>query len=105
MIFIMVSHFNYKHRCLIEKNVPIALIIPSRWQCGAESPGIERTSCLWPTPLTLPCLPPPPVVVQMSLLVPLLVAVEAERRLVDRVAFLVPGIEDVSAVLKIKIII
>ena len=41
----------------------------------------------------------------MSLLVPLLDAVEAERRLVDRVAFLVPGIEDVSAVLKIKIII
>ena len=56
-------------------------------------------------PSNPPMFAPPPVVVQMSLLVPLLVAVEAERRLVDRVAFLVPGIEDVSAVLKIKIII
>ena len=34
------------HRCLIEKNVPIALILPGRWQDGAESLGIERTSCL-----------------------------------------------------------
>ena len=46
MISIMVSHFDYKHRCLVEKNVPIALILPSRWQDGAESLGIERTSCL-----------------------------------------------------------
>ena len=43
----MVSHFVYTHRCLIEKNVPIALILPSRWQDGAESLGIEHTSCLW----------------------------------------------------------
>ena len=33
------------HRCLIEKNVPIALILPSRWQDGAESLGMETTSC------------------------------------------------------------
>ena len=46
VISIMVSHFNYKHRCLVEKNAPIALILPSRWQDGAESLGIERTSCL-----------------------------------------------------------
>ena len=46
VISIMVSHFDNKHRCLIEKNVPIALILPSRWQEGAESLGIERTSCL-----------------------------------------------------------
>ena len=32
------------HRCLIEKNVPIALILPSRWQDGAESVGMETTS-------------------------------------------------------------
>ena len=44
----MVGHFDYKHRCLVEKNVPIAFILPSRWQYGAESLGIERTSCLWP---------------------------------------------------------
>ena len=44
---IIVSHFDYKHRCLLEKNVPIALILPSRWQDGAESLGIEPTSCLW----------------------------------------------------------
>ena len=35
------------HRCLIEKNVPIALILPGRWQDGAESLEIETTSCLW----------------------------------------------------------
>ena len=33
------------HRCLIEKNVPIAFILPNRWQDGAESLGIETTSC------------------------------------------------------------
>ena len=43
----MVSHFDYKHNCLAENNVPIVLILPSRWQDGAESLGIERTSCLW----------------------------------------------------------
>ena len=34
------------HRCLVEKNVPLALILPSRWQDGAESLGMECTSCL-----------------------------------------------------------
>ena len=34
------------HRCLVKKNVPIALILPSRWQDGAESLGMETTSCL-----------------------------------------------------------
>ena len=43
----MVSHFDYKHRCLLEKNVPIALILPSRWQDGPESLGIEHNSCLF----------------------------------------------------------
>ena len=47
MIFIMASHFDYKHRCITEKNVPIALILPSGWQDGAESLGIKHTSCLW----------------------------------------------------------
>ena len=38
---------NYgNHRCHIKKNVPIAFILPSRWQDGAESLGIETTSCL-----------------------------------------------------------
>ena len=46
MISIMVSHFDYKHRCLIENNVPIAFILPRRWQDGAESLGMEHTSCL-----------------------------------------------------------
>ena len=35
-----------KHRCLVEKNVPIVLILPSRWQYGAEGLGIERASSL-----------------------------------------------------------
>ena len=43
----MVSDYDYKHRCLVEKNVPIVLILPSRWQDGAESLGIEGISCLW----------------------------------------------------------
>ena len=43
----MVGHFDYKHRCLVEKNVPIALILPSKWQDGAESLGMEHTCCLW----------------------------------------------------------
>ena len=46
VISIMVSHFDHKRRCLIEKNVPIVLILPIRWQYGAESLGIEHTSCL-----------------------------------------------------------
>ena len=39
--------FDYKHRCLIEENVPRELILPSRWQYSAESLGMETTSCLW----------------------------------------------------------
>ena len=35
------------HRCLVEKNVPKVLILPSRWQDGAESLGMETTTCLW----------------------------------------------------------
>ena len=35
-----------QQRCHIEKNVPIVFILPSRWQDGAESLGIETTSCL-----------------------------------------------------------
>ena len=31
---------------LVDKTVPIALILPSRWRYGAESLGMERTSCL-----------------------------------------------------------
>ena len=46
VISIMVGHFNYKHRCLVEKNVPIVPILPSRWLDGAESLGMECTSCL-----------------------------------------------------------
>ena len=47
MISIMVGHFDYKHRFLVVKNVPIALILPNRWQDGAESLGMERTIFLW----------------------------------------------------------
>ena len=30
------------YRCCVEKNVPIAFILPSRWQDGAESLGIQH---------------------------------------------------------------
>ena len=45
VISIMVSHFDTKQRCFVEKNAPIAFILP-RWWDGAESLGIKRTSCL-----------------------------------------------------------
>ena len=38
----MADHYR-NHRCLVEKKVPIALILPSRWQDGAES-LVELTS-------------------------------------------------------------
>ena len=41
----MDGHYG-NHRCHVEKNDPIAFILPSRWQDGAESLGIETTSCL-----------------------------------------------------------
>ena len=37
----MVDH-DGNHRCLIEKNVPIALTLLSRWWDGAEIIGIEH---------------------------------------------------------------
>ena len=40
----MADH-NGNHRCLAETNVHIALILPSRWQDGAESQGMKTTSC------------------------------------------------------------
>ena len=46
VISVLVSHFDYKHSRLIDKNVPIAFILPSRWPDGAESLGIGQTSCL-----------------------------------------------------------
>ena len=34
------------NQCPVEKNVPIVLILPSRWQDGAESQWMETASCL-----------------------------------------------------------
>ena len=50
MFSIMVGHFNYKHRCLIEKNVPIAVILPSRWWDGADKSrdGAHQLSMIVP---------------------------------------------------------
>ena len=42
----MVSHFDCEHSSLIEKNVIIVFILPSRWKDGAESQGKETTGCL-----------------------------------------------------------
>ena len=49
----MANHYR-NHRCLVEKNVPIVLILSSRWQDGAESQGKETTSCLCHLPTNLP---------------------------------------------------
>ena len=45
--FVIFGHLDSKHRCHIEKNVPIGFVLPSRWQNGAESLGIKITICLW----------------------------------------------------------
>ena len=39
MFIVKMADHDGNHRCLIEKNVLIALILPSRWQYGAESLG------------------------------------------------------------------
>ena len=46
VISMLVGHFDCKHRCIVEKNVPIAFILPSRWRDGAESLWLETTRCL-----------------------------------------------------------
>ena len=46
----MVVHFDCKHSCFIEKHVPIAFILSSRWQDCAESLEIETISCQWHRP-------------------------------------------------------
>ena len=42
MFIVKMADHNGNHRCLAEKNVPIAIILPSRWRNGAESLGIEH---------------------------------------------------------------
>ena len=42
----MVGHFDCKHSCLVEKKAPIVFILPSSWQDGAESLGIETLAVL-----------------------------------------------------------
>ena len=46
VISIMVGHFGCKHSYIVEKNVPIEFILPSRCQDGAECLGMETTSFL-----------------------------------------------------------
>ena len=42
MFIVKMADHDGNHRCLVEKNVPIVLILHSRWQIGAESLGIEH---------------------------------------------------------------
>ena len=41
MFIVKMADHDGNHRCLVKNKVPIALILPSRWQDGAESLGIE----------------------------------------------------------------
>ena len=41
MFIVKMADHDGNHRCLKEKNVPIAFILPSRLRDGAESLGIE----------------------------------------------------------------
>ena len=47
MFIVKMADNDGNHRCLVEKNVPIVLILSSRWQDGAESLGMDTTSCLY----------------------------------------------------------
>ena len=40
MFIVKMADHDANHRCLVEKNVPIVLILPSRCRDGAESLGI-----------------------------------------------------------------
>ena len=42
MFIVKMADHDGNHRCLIKKNVPIALFLPSSWLYGAESLGIEH---------------------------------------------------------------
>ena len=42
MLLVKMADHDGNHRCLIKKNVPIALILPSGWLDDAESVGIEH---------------------------------------------------------------
>ena len=42
MFVVKMANYDGNHRYFVEKNVPIALILPSRWQDSAESLGIEH---------------------------------------------------------------
>ena len=46
MFIVKIADHDGNHRCLVETNVPIVLILPSKLQDGAESLGMETTSCL-----------------------------------------------------------
>ena len=46
LFIVKMADHDGNHTCLVEKNVPIALILPSRWQDGGESLGMDTTSCL-----------------------------------------------------------
>ena len=47
MFIVKMAEHDGNHRYLVEKNVPIVFILPSRWQDGAESLRMDCTSCLW----------------------------------------------------------
>ena len=42
MFIVKMADHDGNHRCLVEKNVLIVFILPSRWWDGAESLGIEH---------------------------------------------------------------
>ena len=49
-ISVIVGHFDCKHLCLVKKNVPIAIILPSRWQVGAETPKAHQSEVFQNSP-------------------------------------------------------
>ena len=47
MFIVKMANHDGNHRCLVEKNVPIALILPSRWRDGAESLRRDRALAVY----------------------------------------------------------
>ena len=48
MFLVKMANHDGNHRCHVEKNVPNALILSSRWRDGVESLGMEhKLFMLW----------------------------------------------------------
>ena len=57
MFIVKMADHDGNHRCLVEKNVPTTLILPSRWRDGADSLPRDRALAVYGIRLMLPIVP------------------------------------------------